>query len=160
MATPRTLRSPRPEVAQAVLTEQVQGIQSDIADIKQAVQRVDAGLQAVARIEDRQLSLIQTMERDRLAQAALEERVRAIEQRTDTIDSVPKLQDRLGVIEVKMPQLEDLRKWVISGMLGALAMMGAALVSLVMNPRPVLINQPPVTLTAPATAPAESHAPK
>jgi hypothetical protein len=45
------------------------------------------------------------------------------------------LQSRLDDIEVEMPGLKELRKWVIAGIIGALGMLGAALITLVVPAR-------------------------
>jgi len=83
-------------------------------------------MQSLVRIEERQLST-----GDRLAQGAQtfqdhEARLRHVEQ------EIPrKLEERLTGMENQMPGLVESRKWVVSGVLAGVSMIGVAVVALV-----------------------------
>jgi hypothetical protein len=92
-------------------------LEHQVSTLTQATLRMEQTLgaisEALARIEERQLGIS-----TRLAESA---RVQ--------LD----LEKRLTGIEVEMPGLREMRKWVVAGILGGLGMMGVSLAQMVLK---------------------------
>jgi len=99
------------------------------------IQRVDskldniaAALQTLVRIEERQLHVSKRFDEFSAGATSREERLRQVE-----LAMPENLDKRLSSIETTLPGLKELRKWVISGVLGGLGMMGAAILHTVLK---------------------------
>lgn len=119
---------------QQALAERLAAVEQRHAHVEGVVNNMD---QKLDKLIDAMSSLVRIEERqqatgDRLAMGAQtfqdhESRLRRVEQ-----DIPNNLDKRLSAIEMNMPGLKELRKWVIMGVLGGLGMMGAALIKLVL----------------------------
>ncbi len=122
------------EFEQQAIFQRLAAVEQGHAHVKDTVTNMD---QKLDKIVDALSSLVRIEERqqatgDRLAMGAQtfqdhESRLRKVE-----LDIPDNLDKRLSSIEVDMPGLKELRKWVILGVLGGLGMMGTALVKLVL----------------------------
>lgn len=119
---------------QQALAQRLAAVEQRHAHVEGVVQNMD---QKLDKLIDAMSSLVRIEERqqatgDRLAMGAQtfqdhESRLRKVEL------AVPdNLDKRLSVIEIALPGLKELRKWVIMGVLGGLGMIGAALLKLVL----------------------------
>lgn len=110
-------------------------IEASLEHLRGDIQRLNDTMQAIAT-ETRQLAEIRTM------QSHIQTRL------ADGTVTIGKHEERLQSIERDLPGLKELRRWVITGVLAGVGMMGTALVKLVIIdvPRlqaPVYQQQPP-----------------
>jgi hypothetical protein len=117
---PANLRAPKaqyvnPEVLQAYLN----GVQSDVSEIKGTLSKLTDAVTGIERIETRQLNMVNDFEQARKTQSNFEERV--------------------ALIERDMPGLRELRRWVVGGMVTGIGMMLIAVASLVLYPRQYVV---------------------
>lgn len=106
---------PQDEISNAVLAERLAGLQASIM-----------GLQVTLTNMTSQLGQVPLISRD-------------VQHLNDTLaiqkSQLNALHERVDIVEVEMPGLLELRKWVIAGILAALSMMGLSLFKLaVYNP--------------------------
>lgn len=111
-------------------------IEASLEHLRGDIQRLNDTMQAIAT-ETRQLAEIRTMQSHIQTQLA------------DGSVALGKHEERLQSIERDLPGLKELRRWVITGVLAGVGMMGTALMKLVIIdvPRlsaPVQQQQPPV----------------
>lgn len=119
---------------QQALAERIAAVEQRHARVEGVVDNMD---QKLDKLIDAMSSLVRIEERqqatgDRLALGAQtfqdhEARIRKVE-----LELPGGLDKRLSAIELAMPGLKELRTWVIMGVLGGLAMMGTAIVKLVL----------------------------
>lgn len=94
-----------------VLAERIERIGDDVAAIKAEMQRIAAGMERIARLEERHAT-----HNDALTRAFT--RVEQIEQ-------------RLVKLEVEVPITRMVRGWVISGVIGVVGLLGTQLVAVI-----------------------------
>ncbi len=107
-------------VTNEVLSLKLDNQNKDIDEIKGTLKSVAATLVTVGRIEDRQITLINEMGK--------------ADKRHE------KIEDRVKVIEDDMPGLREMRRWVVGGVVAGVGMIGIAVVSLVLSPKPTYIT--------------------
>jgi hypothetical protein len=100
-------------------------IRSDLARLQEGVAAVAASLQVLPAIQQAQITTQAEMRRGAQVMERHEERLQSIER--------------------DLPGLRELRKWVITGVLGGIGMMGLALGKLVIVDVPRLPPNPPIT---------------
>ncbi len=98
------------EPSNEVLAERITTLTSNISALTASINQMNAAL-----------AQIPVMARDIAHISALQE---------EHAQDVNQLSDRVSTVEQAMPGLLELRRWVIAGILGALAMLGAAVVKL------------------------------
>jgi len=98
----------------------ITSVEQGLTALASQVVRFDSKLDGIA---DTLRSLVRVEER----QIALSEKMEAFAEDAQKID------ERLRVIEVAQPGLNETRKWVVMGILAGLGMMGAALLRLVLK---------------------------
>lgn len=95
--------------------------------IDQKLDDIGESLVILARIDERHIAIAENLEKVLDTQNAQAARLAVLER------SLPnELDKRLGSIEMAMPGLTETRKWVMSGILAGVGMIGVAVVSLVL----------------------------
>ena len=94
-----------------VLAERMDRIGGDIVEIKDELKGITAGLEKLARLEERH-----------------DNHTKALERAFTTLKGV---EDRLKTLEVQEPINKMVGKWVVSGVLGVVAILGVQVVSMV-----------------------------
>ncbi len=110
---PATKRTPQDSIDLAVLANDVAHTKDDVADIKAVLGTMSESLQGIARLEERQVGVVASLERGEKAFADHEKRVSAI--------------------EAKIPQLEEMRSWVIKGVSVGVTALVLGVASIVFN---------------------------
>lgn len=96
--------------------------------IENKIDNLGEAMSLLVRLEERHMLTQQRLAEGAAKMGDLDKRMAVVEH------NIPdKLTERLGIIEVTMPGLKELRKWVISGVLGGLAMMGSAVAHLILK---------------------------
>jgi hypothetical protein len=117
------------------MTEQrINTIESRVEHLSDTVLRVDQKLdniadtlQSLVRIEERQLSINEKLNEANASLKSQESRLRALEL------SVPEnLSKRLSKMETVLPGLQEVRKWIIMGIVSGVGLIGAGMLKLVM----------------------------
>ncbi|WKZ15421.1 MAG: hypothetical protein QY317_16115 [Candidatus Jettenia caeni] len=91
-----------------VLEYRLDVVESAIAEIKEAVKSIDKSLDVIARIEEKHLDTREALGRAFKCLEGHEERIKAI--------------------EMEIPTLQMMRNWIISGVLGIVALVGIAMI--------------------------------
>ena len=118
-------RTPKPTVQSAqyvnpeVLQAYLSGVKDDVVEIKGTLSKLTEAVSSIERLETRQLALITDIESTRKAQGDFETRV--------------------AKIEVVLPGLIELRRWVVGGMVTGIGMMLISVASLVLYPRQYVV---------------------
>lgn len=110
MATPR--KTPGASAVNlAIVANDLDHVKADVADIKTVLGQMSNNLQGITRIEERQLSVVASLERgDKVHQSH---------------------EKRIATIETEMPQLRELRTDVRNGIRAGVTMLFAGILSLV-----------------------------
>ncbi len=93
-----------PAVSNEVLSEQVRAIDGRINGIDSTLRTVADSLTAFVRLEERHAALIKQVEA--------------------VVEELGEHSKRLDSIDIKIPPLVETRKWIISGTLGIVALVG------------------------------------
>jgi hypothetical protein len=108
-------------------------VKDDVTELGVKVDKLSEAVGTLSRIEQRQIGIV-----DEMARGAI------IHKEFDT---------RLGLIEVVMPGLIEVRRWVMAGMVAGVGMMFVAVASLVLYPRPpAYVVMSPQNVASPATS--------
>lgn len=135
----------------------LQGVRDDMTELKESVKGVNENLRILTKLEVEHSSTREALARSFEAVAKLEARfldasTQSLMQR-DNLDqrlhaverNIPEhLTDRLHALERDSGPLKEVRRWVISGVLGGIGLILLALVSMVVRPAV------PVNITIPA----------
>ena len=105
-------------VDHGTLIARLDGMQSGLDDMKDALRELTTAVSRLAVVEERQAN----------ATAALERAFAAV-QRVETEHK--QLDQRVQAVEIVMPQLKEMRAWVISGLLAGIGMIGLGMFKLV-----------------------------
>lgn len=132
-------------VSNEVLSEQVRGVSSRIDGIDTTLRAVAESLTAFVRLEERHAALIKQVETlvDTMASHYRED-----DRLHEAIDT------RIGKIERDIPGLKEVRRWVITALLGLASLVGIGVYNGVMTTRQEqrANNAPPAYYTQPAPA--------
>lgn len=99
------------KVDNTVLAERIERIASDVADIKDEMKRIAAGMERIARLEERHANSGEAIAR-----------------------AFSKIQDheqRLIKLEVEAPMTKMVRNWIISGVIGVIGLLGTQLFAVI-----------------------------
>lgn len=94
--------------------------------MERKIDEVVNALQALIRIEERQVSINVRMQDYTIVSQDHERRLRTLEN-----ESPEEMGKRLGAIEQAMPGLIEMRKWVVMGVLSGIGLIGLGVVKLV-----------------------------
>ncbi len=106
---------------QGALMMRLDGMQSDLGEMKTTLRELAASVARLAVIEEKQANTTAALER---AFTALQK----VEDRNEKMDL------RVKALEVEMPGLKEVRAWVIGGVLSVVSVVGIAAYKLVMVP--------------------------
>jgi hypothetical protein len=131
-----------PDPSNAVLAVSLSHLRQQMSTLGGAVADIGTSLKILTRLEESHSHVLEQL-------------------KTGSI-TMTQHEKRLQMLETKIGPLEELRKWVIAGLLGGLAMMGVALVKMVLvdpvaNANKVSAAPPQVIYLQPPPAP--SHRP-
>lgn len=104
-----------------VLLARLEQMQGDLVDMKSALRELTAAVGRLAVIEEKQSNTAATLER---AFTALQK----VEDRNEKMDL------RVKAIELAMPGLKEIRRWVIGGVTAIVGLVGLGVVKLVFLP--------------------------
>jgi len=104
----------RPPVSNDVLAEALAGLKEDVNDIKGTMKLMTDAVSKLTAVEQRQSD-----QSERIG---------------DAYKALAVMGDRVGVIEIAMPGLKELRRWVVAGMVAGVSMMFVSVISLVLRP--------------------------
>jgi DNA repair ATPase RecN len=111
-----------------ILEQQSRSFEGSTLRMEKKLDEIGEALQSLVRIEERQMAI-----NTRLSDGAQTMQVHAEQIKQLQIAVPEKLDKRLVSIETKIPGLVESRGWVVAGVLGGLAMMGAALAHTVLR---------------------------
>ena len=99
-------------------TFRLSAVERQLENQTEALNKIGEAINRFSLLEERHLE----------TRGALERAFTAI---AKTDHAVDQMDLRVNAIELSMPQLKETRKWVVTGILAGIAMMGAALLKLV-----------------------------
>lgn len=104
-----------------ILEQRVEHVAGVVNQMDRKVDSIAETVQVLARIEERQMAAAEKLAEGAQLMREHEDRLREVEL------AVPEgLHKRLGDIEQAMPQLKEVRRWIITGVLGVLGLVGLA----------------------------------
>ena len=104
------------------------GLGDSVVRVENKIDQISETLRTLVRIEERQGAIVDRLTAGSQTMQEQGKRIQALE-----VAMPDELDKRLVAIETKMPGLVESRKWVVMGVLGGLAMMGAAVVHTVLK---------------------------
>lgn len=99
------------KVDHTVLAERIERIATDVSDIKEEMKRIAAGMERIARLEERHVNSSEAIAR--------------------AFTRIENHERRLVQLEVEVPITKMVRNWVIMGVLGVLSLLGAQVFTIV-----------------------------
>jgi hypothetical protein len=120
-------------ISTEVLNAYIASLKEDFVGMREQLASIVESLQVLARVEQRQLTMIAELSKKD--------------------DNDRDIERRISVIEQVMPGLKELRAWVVGGMVTGVTMMLISVASLVLYPRPVagtFVLQPSSAIVQPA----------
>jgi hypothetical protein len=116
------------EIRVAYLEKNVDTLHSSLQHTNTQLGAIGQALTSLARIEERQIASKDKLEEINTGQDGIFTRLRLLEH------SIPdNLGKRISAIESQMPGLQESRKWVVSGLVGACTLLAANLIHSVLK---------------------------
>ena len=113
--------APERRVDQGALLARLEAMQLDLVDMKSALRDLTAAVGRLAVIEEKQSNTAATLERAFTALQKVEDRYE-------------KMDERVKNLELDMPGLKEIRRWVIGGVTAIVGLVGLGVAKLVFLP--------------------------
>lgn len=125
------------EKVNAVLHIRVTNLEKVVDRVSKAVESIDESLKILARLEVHHEQTRSSLERAFDGLDACSARIRSLEdscvRAADCKERCVRIDDKVKRIEIEMPTIKLIRGWVLTGVVAVVALVGTAVVNLVMR---------------------------